>query len=449
MPAPDAVTSADTAPPAAARPPAPSVDRYVLIAGHVLFAVLLAIGTARAMAGGTLTWGGPAASLAVALVTAAWYAAGAVVIARTPDAPRARLWLAGLLALWLALVVLSGEFIWLAFLLAMLVWHLLPVRAAAPIDVAVAVVTVTAFAWHQGDVQAGAVIGPAVGIASAVVMTEIYHRLRAQSEERRRLLDELVRTQAALAVQEREAGRLAERERLSREIHDTVGQSLSSVILLLRASLAETAMADEGDPVPGDPAPGETAPGGTAPGAASRAHRTHRVQLQTALDSTLAALSETRRLVRGLAPETIERHGLRHALEALAAESRTLGLPVVFTEHGPARPLARPAEVALLRAAQEAVVNARKHAAPSTVTITLTYQDDEASIDVVDDGRGFDAHAVTTQRDDGSGYGLAAMRARIGECGGTVVVESEPGAGTAVRATVPTTVRDTPQGGQR
>src|SRR5699024_3088184 len=357
--------------------------------------------------------------LILAAVTAAWYAAGAVrIAAHTPltrfsGDRRAWTWLAGLVLLWVALIAVSGEFVWLAFLLAMLVWHMLPTRPAVAIDCGVAVAAVTAFAWHQGEILAGAVLGPAVGIASAAVMTEVYQRLRAQSEERRMLLDELVRTQEALAARERAAGRLAERERLARDIHDTVGQSLSSVILLLRAALAGTARSD--------------------------AEEAHRTQLQTALDSTLAALGETRRLVRGLAPESIEKHGLRAALTDLAADNRSMGVRTTFTEHGPARALTTAAEVALLRAAQEGVANARSHAGAASVAITLTYQDDEASVDVVDDGTGFDADAAPPARADGSGYGLAAMRTRIAEAGGTVVVESEPGSGTALRATVPTT----------
>ncbi len=394
------------------RPRQAGADRYVLIAGHVLFTVLLVIGTVRAVAGSALTATGPIPPLVLAAITAGWYIAGAVWVVGAVERRRARVWLAGLVLLWLALVGMSAEFVWLAFLLAMLVWHLLPMRPAVAIDCGVAVAAVTAFAWHQGEVLAGAVLGPAVGIASAAVMTEIYHRLRAQSEERRMLLDELVRTQEALAARERAAGRLSERERLARDIHDTVGQSLSSVILLLRAAL-----------------------GGTARSEAEQAHRT---QLQTALDSTLAALGETRRLVRGLAPESIEKHGLRAALTDLAADNRSLGVRTTFTEHGPARPLTTAAEVALLRAAQEAVANARSHAAADSVAITLTYQDDEASVDVVDDGRGFDADAAPPTRADGSGYGLAAMRNRIAEAGGTVVVESAPGRGTALRATVPT-----------
>lgn len=412
----------------------PAADPYVLIAGHLLFAVLLVIGTVRAVAGSPLTSTGPVAPLALAVAIAAWYVAGAVRIAN-PDAAApamdlwARVWLAGLLAFWLALVGVSGEFIWLAFLLVMLVWHLLPRRAAVPIDVAVAVVTVVAFAWHQGAVQVGAVLGPIVGIASAVVMTEIYQRLRAQSEERRRLVDELMRTQAALAERERETGRLAERERLARDIHDTVGQSLSSVILLLRAALTDTAQADT--------AQADTAQADTERDNAARAHEAHRIQLQTALDSTLAALGETRRLVRGLAPESIEKQGLRTALTALAEETRVLGLRATFSEHGSTQALTRQCEVALLRAAQESVANARNHGDAETVTITLTYQDDEAAVDIVDDGGGFDTGTPVRSREDGSGYGLSAMRARIAECAGSVEIESEVGGGTAVRASVP------------
>lgn len=431
------VTPAEKAAPAAAPTRA---DRHVLIAGHVLFAVLLAIGVVRVVAAGPLDAAGTIACLVIAALTAAWYVVGAVWVAgaesipitaeirppasragsasRTAHGPastllRARVWLAGLIVLWLILVVFSSEFIWLAFLIAMLVWHLLPIRAAAVIDIAVAVVTVVAFAWHQGEVVVGAVIGPTVGIASAAVMTEIYQRLRVQSEERRRLLDELVRTQQALAAHEHEAGRLAERERLARDIHDTVGQSLASVILLLRAALGDT----------------DAGPRGEA----------HRTQLQTALDSTLAALAETRRLVRGLAPESIEKRGLVRALSSLADENRALGTRTTFTEHCSSNPIPIAAEVALLRVAQEAVANARNHAEAHSVTITLTHQGDEVSVDVVDDGVGFDPAARTGRRADGSGFGLQAMRSRIRECGGEVVVESEPGSGTAIRATIPIT----------
>lgn len=406
-------TPEDAAPENPSEPGAAGADRHVLIAGHLLFTVLLVIGAIRALANTDSPVG---VAIAIAVV-AAWYFLGAAWV-RDKGLPRQRVWLAVLIVGWLALVVISAEFIWLAFLFAMLVWHLFPMPWSAAGEVLVAVIAVVGFSWHQGTVVAGAVFGPVIGIACAAVMTEVYQRLRAQSEERRRLLDELMRTQQALAVRERETGRLAERERLARDIHDTVGQSLASVILLLRAAIGQA---------PHD--------------------QTHHTQLQTALDTTLTALSETRRFVRGLDPEVIEKHGLRTALEALAAESTALGIPTTFAEYGQPQQIPLPYEVALLRAAQEAVANARSHAHPTAITITLTYLVDEVGIDIIDDGIGFDPADQTgpdaAPRADGSGYGLTAMRGRIHDCGGEVVIESEPGGGTALHAAIPLT--DPPQ----
>ncbi len=390
---------------------APGGDRHVLVAGHVLFTVLLVIGAIRA-----LSTSNSAVLVAVAVaVVAGWYFGGAAWV-RDKDLTRQRVWLAVLLVGWLALVVISAEFIWLAFLFAMLVWHLFPLPWSAAGEVLIALIAVVGFSWHQGEVLAGAVFGPVIGIGTAAVMTEVYQRLRAQSDERKHLLDELIRTQQALAVRERETGRLAERERLARDIHDTVGQSLASVILLLRAAIGQA---------PHD--------------------QTHRTQLQTALGTTLTALRETRRLVRGLDPEVIEKHGLRKALRALAAESTTLGIPTTFAEYGQPQQIPLPYEVALLRAAQEAVANARTHAHPTAITITLTYLTDEVSVDIIDDGIGFrpDQHTGPSAppRADGSGYGLIAMRGRIHDCGGEVIIESEPGGGTALHATIPLEVQ--------
>lgn len=387
-----------------ANPPTAGADRPVLIAGHVLFTVLLIIGAIRSLSSSESPL---VAAIAVAVV-ALWYFVGAARV-RDEDLTWQRIWLAVLIVGWLVLVVISAEFIWLAFLFAMLVWHLFPLPWSAALEILVAVIAVVGFSWHQGSVVAGAVFGPVIGIATAAVMTEVYQRLRAQSAEHKRLLDELIRTQRELAARERETGRLAERERLARDIHDTVGQSLASVILLLRAAIRQA---------PHD--------------------QDHHNQLQTALDTTLTALSETRRFVRGLDPEVIEKHGLRKALDALAAESTALGIPTTFAEYGPPQQIPLQYEVALLRAAQEAVANARNHANPSSITITLTYLADEVSIDIVDDGIGF---TPTTgpgpTREDGSGYGLTAMRGRIHECGGELVIESEPGGGTALHAAIP------------
>ncbi|WP_164473788.1 sensor histidine kinase [Gordonia insulae] len=385
---------------------APEADRHVLLAGHVLFAVLLSLGAVRA----ALASSTPVVPILAALAAAGWYCVGAVWVSRRRGRV-ARLWLAGLILIWLGLIVLSGEFVWLAFLLALLVWHLFPVRAAIPVEILVALAAAIAFAAHQGRWVAGAIFGPVIGVACAAVMTEIYQRLRAQSEERQRLVDELVSARRELAIREREAGRLGERERLAREIHDTVGQSLASVIMLLRAALGSSTPTDRS------------------------------AQLHTALDTASDALAETRRFVLGLNPATLERDGLATALRSLADESSALGLRTVFEQHGSPCPLPTGSQVALLRAAQEALSNARRHARADAATMTLTYQDDEVSIDVVDDGTGFDPTAVDGLRANGTGYGLTAMRSRLSEWGGEVTVESEAGAGTAVRATIPVGTR--------
>ena len=89
--------------------------------------------------------------------------------------------------------------------------------------------------------------------------------------------------------------------------------------------------------------------------------------------------------------------------------------------------------MALLRAAQESLANARRHARATRISVTLTYFTDQASLDVIDDGRGFDASVVAGS----GGMGLLGMRERAERLGGSVVIESAPGEGTAVAVTLP------------
>jgi signal transduction histidine kinase len=100
------------------------------------------------------------------------------------------------------------------------------------------------------------------------------------------------------------------------------------------------------------------------------------------------------------------------------------------------------AEVALLRTAQSALANVRLHAGATRVVITIADAGDSIRLDIVDDGTGFDATgwaARRPRRPDGSGYGLRAMRARLRELGGDLDVESAPGDGVALSASVPIT----------
>jgi len=98
---------------------------------------------------------------------------------------------------------------------------------------------------------------------------------------------------------------------------------------------------------------------------------------------------------------------------------------------GRPRPLPVQAEVVLLRASQEALANVRKHAGASSVDVSLDYEPDGVTLQVADDGRGFDPGRRS------SGFGLDGMRARVTQVGGTLNVQTMPGAGTTIRVDLP------------
>jgi signal transduction histidine kinase len=218
-----------------------------------------------------------------------------------------------------------------------------------------------------------------------------------QSARRRAVIAELEATRAELAEVSRTAGVLAERERVAREIHDTLAQGFTSMLMLLE--LAESDL--DRDPA----------------GARRR--------LATARETARQNLAEARALVADLTPVDLQAAPLPQALGRLVDRfGRETGRPASFTATGPTRPLPANEEVVLLRAAQEALANTR-HAGTGAVTVALRYGPDGATLNVTDDGPGFDPAATT------AGYGLAGMRRRAQEVGGTVAVRSGP-AGTTV-----------------
>ncbi|MCP3800360.1 sensor histidine kinase [Allokutzneria sp. A3M-2-11 16] len=206
--------------------------------------------------------------------------------------------------------------------------------------------------------------------------------------------------QAQLLEQARETGITEERQRMAREIHDTIAQGLTGIITQLQAA--------DGDPE----------------------------QRQRHLDNaaTLAreSLSEARRSVHAVRPEALESARFPDALaDVVRRWSKINGVAAEFTSTGSARPLHADVEVALLRTAQEALANVAKHARAERVGLTLSYMEDVVTLDVRDDGVGFSSTV------DSSGFGLTSMRQRVDGLSGTLAVESEPGSGTAISATVP------------
>lgn len=372
---------------------------------HLLLAALLVLAVLRAAVGDDPHL---AAIVVIAVTLGAVYAAGALWPRVRRSQRVAAGWLFAVEIFWLALLVFSPEGVYLAFPLFFLQLHLLPVRWGLGAVVATTIAAVAGFAWHQGGLAVGAVIGPALGAAVAIAVVLGYQALFRESEHRRRLIEELTATRGELATVERTAGVLAERERLAREIHDTLAQGLSSIQLLLRA--AERMLPERPDDALG--------------------HVTH--ARQTAVDN----LEEARRFVRALTPPDLANGSLPSALERLCASAfASTGLVVNWQLSGTAVPLPTAHEVALLRIAQSALANAAQHADATRVGLTLSYMETEVALDVVDDGAGFDPDAVAP-RDD-RGFGLPGMRARARSLQGTMAVESAVGAGTAVAVTLP------------
>jgi signal transduction histidine kinase len=369
---------------------------------QVLIVVLLLLVAGRALAGGT-----PAATA----VLAAAVAMGVVTVVPTlwlpleRSMPASAVWLAALGVLWLVLLWLTPEGVWLAFPLFFLELDLLSSRAGL---VAVAVTTLAAvagFAWHQDTVTAAAVVGPIIGAAVAVATALGYQALERESEHRRQLIEELTATRADLAAAERSAGVMAERERLAREIHDTLAQGLSSIQLLLRAA------------------------GRALPGAPDVAAEHVELARRTAQEN----LAEARRFVHALTPPDLVNGSLPAALDRLGAVTgQQSGVAVRFHVEGTSTALPTSVEVALLRIAQSALANTVRHASASRAEMTLTYMDSRVTLDVVDDGTGFDPDRLPVTGGADGGFGIAAMRSRTAALGGTFTVESAPGQGTAL-----------------
>lgn len=378
---------------------------HLLVAGLLLLTALRALLAPAPQVVGVLVLAG---------VVGIVYAVGTRFPAISRSTAAAAGWLGLLLACWWGLLLLTPDVIYLAFGWFFLILHLLPRRLGLPILAFTAVAAIGGFAWHQRTFRAAMAIGPILGAGVAIATVWGYQTVQTESEQRRRLIDQLRQTRAELAAAERQSGVLAERERLAREIHDTLAQGLSSIQLLLRA--ADRTLPPDRD---------------TARAAAL---------IEQARLAAQDNLTEARRLVAALAPADLHRSSLAEALQRLCVTTaQRTGVPIVFRQEGTLMRLPTPVEVALLRIAQSALGNTAQHARAARVGVTLTIMDTAVSLDIVDDGTGFAVSRVLADPappgPDG-GFGLTSMRSRAAELGGTMTVESEPGQGTAVAVTV-------------
>ncbi|MEW9516534.1 sensor histidine kinase [Streptomyces tubercidicus] len=293
--------------------------------------------------------------------------------------------------------------------------------------------------WLRGGATAPLVLfvllASLLGIALSVLLGLWIKRVVRQNKEHAELIEELRRNREQVARLSHQAGIATERERLAREIHDTLAQSLTSIISLVQAADAEVADAPD----------------------VARKH--------LALVGRMAkeSLAEARSFVADRTPASLRESSLAQALrrqaDGLAAQT---GLLARFAVEGEERPLPMAVNVVLLRAAQEAGTNVRKHAEARAVDLVLRYGEGQVGIVVTDDGRGFDAAEAETGTGTGTGtargaasggqdggqdgagsgagdggFGLRGMAARVAEIGGAMSVVSTPGAGTSVEVKVP------------
>jgi len=241
---------------------------------------------------------------------------------------------------------------------------------------------------------------------------------------------------------------------MAREIHDTLAQGFVGIITQLQA--AERAGGGAGSSTEGTTVSARGA--GTAD-EVERGGAEWRLRVANATRLARENLAEARRSVHALGPAPLEAAPLPDALADLTAEwARLNGVHADFTATGPVRPLHGEVEAALLRTVQESLANVARHARATRVGVTLSYMEDVVVMDVRDDGVGFAPASATASApdavrgprgapgDDGAngGFGLTSMRQRVARLAGTLEIESEPGAGTAVSAAVPAVPRESP-----
>lgn len=375
-------------------------DAYfaVVLVGTLVLAQVTGQGTARAR---LLT---TSALLAMAL----WYLAVGRQAMYDAPAPawRGPLYLAGLVPLLIIVEIYTATDTFILLALCPQCFMAASYRQAVPAVVTLNLTPVgVAVALNYGSTAVATALGiAALGIAFSIAFGTWIIKIIDQSYDRAQLIAQLEQTRAELARVSREAGMLAERERLASEIHDTIAQGFTSIVMLVQAA---DSLLDA------DPAQ------------ASR-------QLDLIGRTARENLAEARALVAGLAPAALGTATLPDALARLTdGLGQELGVETSFTLHGNPRPLPTGTEVVLLRVGQEALSNVRKHARADSVQVTLSLRPDHARLDVRDNGTGFDAALV------GEGYGLRGMRARVADAGGDLKVVSAPGQGTTVSAEVP------------
>lgn len=299
-----------------------------------------------------------------------------------------------------------------AFLMP-LIWTLLPGTRSAIVAnvclcVAISIGFVVSLGW-SAEALATAATSEGLSLVFSIALGMWITTIAGVGVERGRLLDELREAQAELAARHRDAGTSTERERLAREIHDTIAQSLTGVVMLAQQTRGALAAGDL---------------------------TTTRERLDVIEAAAREALTEARTLVAATAstgPAGTDVAAALHRLGERFERESGIGITVDAVEVD----LPRDLQVVLVRCTQEALANVRKHSASTSARVTLTATDGTAVLVVSDDGTGFDTAVAST------GFGLDGLRERLELSGGRLDVSSDRD-GTVVTAQVPRAAVVTP-----
>jgi signal transduction histidine kinase len=260
--------------------------------------------------------------------------------------------------------------------------------------------------WTRDAVTSAAITG-LINMTIALALGAFVDRLLRESRRRSELVRALSSAQQDLAAAHHDAGVRAERERLAREIHDTLAQGFTSIVVLARAIEAEL-------------------------GPQHDEALLEKVRLLE--DTAQTNLTEARALVAALPPADLTDGGLLPALQRAADRcARETGVDATLSVVGTRRALASSYDVVLLRSAQEALTNVARHARARQVRLTLAYGTSDVALTVEDDGVGLTPRAA----EEPGGFGLAGMRKRVEEAGGRLALHSAPGGGTTVTVVLP------------
>lgn len=302
---------------------------------------------------------------------------------------------------WAVLVIDDTRWAGLTFALYGMAFS---VRGVAGLAVACSITGIWALASALNDEPAWRLAIPVGALLMGIFAWRILATTGEENTELTRLVDELRATRDELAASERDKGVLEERARVAGEIHDTLAQGFTSIVMLARSS-----------------------------------KRTG--SLKSGLDDIEAVASDNlqaaRRLVAAMGPPELDSVALPDAMQRHIDAIKVDSIAAHFEVVGEPQPLGGTGEVTLMRVLQETLLNVRNHAAASQVHITLSYLGHCVVLDVVDDGSGFVPGDTTDRGDLTGGQGLRAIRHRVEAVGGTFDIETASDSGTAISAQIP------------